>query len=65
MDVAAALGYSVGDPIIVAHGLASFVEHDDTPLRISGILDKTGTPVDRTVIVSLEAIEAIHVDWQG
>ncbi|MCK0096991.1 ABC transporter permease [Yoonia sp. F2084L] len=64
-DVAATLGYSVGDPIVVAHGLASFTEHEDQPFRISGILEKTGTPVDRTVIVSLEAIEAIHVDWQS
>ena len=32
---------------------------------MSGILEKTGTPVDRTVHVSLEAIEAIHVDWQS
>lgn len=64
-DVATALGYELGDPIVVAHGLASFVEHDDKPFRISGILEKTGTPVDRTVFVSLEAIEAIHIDWQG
>lgn len=64
-DVAATLGYGVGDPIVVAHGLASFAEHQDQPFRISGILAKTGTPVDRTVIVSLEAIEAIHVDWQS
>ncbi len=64
-DVAATLGYSVGDPIVVAHGIASFTEHDDQPFRVSGILEKTGTPVDRTVIVSLEAIEAIHVDWQS
>ena len=64
-DVAATLGYSVDDPIVVAHGLASFTEHKDQPFRVSGILAKTGTPVDRTVIVSLEAIEAIHVDWQG
>ncbi len=64
-DVAATLGYSVGDPIVVAHGLASFVEHDNQPFRVSGILEKTGTPVDRTVIVSLEAIEAIHVDWRS
>ncbi|TMV10019.1 FtsX-like permease family protein [Ruegeria sediminis] len=64
-DVAEQLGYVVEDPIIVAHGLASFSEHEDTPFRISGILEKTGTPVDRTVIVSLEAIEAIHVDWQS
>ena len=64
-DVAETLGYSVGDPIVVAHGLASFSEHEDQPFRISAILEKTGTPVDRTVIVSLEAIEAIHVDWQS
>ena len=64
-DVAAKLGYKVGDPIVVAHGLASFTEHDDQPFRVSGILEKTGTPVDRTVIVGLRAIEAIHVDWQG
>ena len=63
-DVAQALGYAVGDPIIVAHGLASFTEHKDQPFRVSGILAKTGTPVDRTVIVSMQAIEAIHVDWQ-
>ncbi|CUH48844.1 MULTISPECIES: ABC transporter permease [Ruegeria] len=64
-DVATSLGYDVGDPIVVAHGIASFSEHKDQPFRVSGILDKTGTPVDRTVIVSLEAIEAIHVDWQN
>ena len=51
----------------MAHGLGSvsFVEHDDKPFRVVGILEKTGTPVDRTVHVSLEAIEAIHVDWQS
>jgi putative ABC transport system permease protein len=64
-DVAATLGYAIGDPIVVAHGLASFSEHEDQPFRVSGILEKTGTPVDRTVIVGLRAIEAIHVDWQG
>ena len=64
-DVAETLGYGVGDPIVVAHGLASFTEHEDQPFRVSGILGKTGTPVDRTVIVSLEAIEAIHVDWRS
>lgn len=64
-DVATTLGYKVGDPIVVAHGIASFTKHDDQPFRVSGILEKTGTPVDRTVIVSMEAIEAIHVDWQN
>ncbi|MDD9725671.1 ABC transporter permease [Roseovarius sp. SK2] len=64
-EVAATLGYAVGGPIVVSHGLASFTHHDDQPFRVAGIIDRTGTPVDRTVIVSLEAIEAIHVDWQS
>jgi putative ABC transport system permease protein len=66
-DVAAALGYRLGDPIVVAHGIgaAGFAAHDDKPFRVAGILAKTGTPVDRTVHVSLPAIEAIHVDWQS
>ncbi|MBB94169.1 MAG: peptide ABC transporter permease [Rhodobacteraceae bacterium] len=64
-DVAQALGYTVDAPIVVAHGLASFTEHDDQPFRVAGILAKTGTPVDRTVIVGLDAIEAIHVDWKS
>lgn len=64
-DVAETLGYSVGAPIVVAHGVASFAEHKNQPFRVAGILEKSGTPVDRTVIVSLEAIEAIHVDWRN
>ena len=66
-EVAEALGYRLGDAIVVAHGASdvSFARHDDKPFRVAGILARTGTPVDRTVHVSLEAIEAIHVDWQG
>jgi putative ABC transport system permease protein len=66
-EVADELGYKLGDPIIVAHGASdvSFARHDDKPFRVAGILGRTGTPVDRTVHVSLEAIEAIHIDWQS
>lgn len=66
-DVARSLGYVVGDELIIAHGLVSadFADHQDKPFVVVGILAKTGTPVDRTVHVSLEGIEAIHVDWQG
>lgn len=66
-DVAEKLGYKTGDQVVVAHGAGaiSFVEHDDKPFRVSGILEKTGTPVDRTVHVSLKAIDAIHIDWQS
>lgn len=66
-DVARALAYEVGNEIVIAHGLVSteFSQHDDKPFRVVGILEKTGTPVDRTVHISLEGIEAIHVDWQS
>lgn len=66
-DVAHALNYQIGDAIIIAHGLVSteFSGHNDKPFVITGILRRTGTPVDRTVHVTLEGIEAIHVDWQG
>ena len=66
-DVARELGYSIGDEIIISHGLVSadFAGHDDKPFTVVGILAKTGTPVDRTVHTSLAGIEAIHVDWQG
>lgn len=65
-EVADKLGYEIGDAIVVAHGASdvSFSRHDDKPFRVVGILARTGTPVDRTVHVGLEAIEAIHVDWQ-
>jgi len=65
--VAAALGYRVGDSIELSHGLGdvSFAPHEDHAFRISGILSPTGTPVDRLVIVSLEAVTAIHEGWEG
>jgi putative ABC transport system permease protein len=66
-EVAAKLGYDVGTEIVVAHGTGatSFAEHKDKPFIVSGILARTGTPVDRTVHVSLEAIEAIHIGWES
>jgi len=66
-EVAQALGYSIGQQIVIGHGTGSvsLVEHDDRPFRISGILAPTGTPVDRSVHVSLEGIEAMHLDWQS
>lgn len=66
-DVARDLSYKVGDEIIISHGLVSadFANHEDKPFKVVGILKKTGTPVDRTTIVSLAGLEAIHIDWQS
>ncbi len=65
-DVARELGYQLGTEMVLAHGAGavSFVKHADKPFRVVGILAKTGTPVDRTIHVSLQGIEALHVDWQ-
>lgn len=65
-DVAKKLNYTLGKKIVLSHGVGnvSFSDHDDKPFVVVGILKKTGTPVDRTVHVSLQAIEAIHLDWQ-
>jgi putative ABC transport system permease protein len=64
-EVAQKLNYQLGQKIVIAHGAGkvSFAMHDDKPFEVVGILNPTGTPVDRTVHVSLEAIEAIHKDW--
>jgi len=66
-EVAARLGYAIGDSIVLAHGTGTFTpnQHDDRPFTIAGILARTGTPIDQSVHVSLEAIEAIHINWRS
>ncbi|MBB1301080.1 ABC transporter permease [Pseudoalteromonas sp. SR44-8] len=61
-QVAAKLGYSLGDSIVISHGMGntSFHHHDDNPFTVVGILDATGTPVDKTLHIPLAAIELIH-----
>lgn len=65
-EVAKKLTYQLRDKVVLAHGVAetSFSLHDDRPFNIVGILKPTGTPVDQTLHVSLQGIEAIHIDWQ-
>lgn len=67
-DVARQLGYRLGDKITLTHGAGgpiNAIEHDDKPFVVSGILAPTGTPVDRTVHISLQAMQALHVDWSN
>ncbi|HKB81931.1 MAG TPA: ABC transporter permease [Burkholderiales bacterium] len=61
-DVADALKYRPGDPIVIAHGAGdvSFSLHEHHPFKVAGILARTGTPVDRTVHVSLAGLDAVH-----
>jgi putative ABC transport system permease protein len=61
-DVARELGYAVDSEFVISHGTGdvSFVQHEDDPFHVVGILARTGTPVDRTVHISLGAMAAIH-----
>lgn len=65
-EVADALNYQLGKEIVLAHGVAtiSLVKHDDKPFTVVGILERTGTPVDRTLHIALAGMEALHIDWQ-
>lgn len=65
-DVAEHEHAKVGDKITLSHGASELgAEHADKPFMVVGVLERTGTPVDRSVHVSLESMEAIHLDWQG
>ncbi len=63
-EVAEALGYKPGQSIVIAHGAGdvSFSLHKDHPFRVVGILARTGTPVDRTVHVTLAGMDAVHAE---
>ncbi len=63
-DVAEELNYGLGDEIAVTHGIGEvgFLVHDHMPFTVVGILAKTFTPVDRALYVTLEGMEAIHLE---
>ena len=65
-EVAEALGYRLDEELVLAHGVGrvSLTRHDDKPFRVVGILARTGTPVDRTLHISLAGMQALHVNWQ-
>lgn len=66
-EVAQALGYKLGSKIVLSHGSGSshLPQHGDKPFTVVGILRRTGSPVDRSLHVRLDGLEAIHIDWVG
>jgi putative ABC transport system permease protein len=65
-ETANRLGLKLGDKIVLTHGTGKVgaADHDDKPFVISGILAPSATPMDNAVLVSLQAIEAIHLNWK-
>jgi putative ABC transport system permease protein len=65
-EVAEKLGYKTGDNIVLAHGGGeAALLHADKPFVVVGVLKPTGSPVDRSLYINLESMEAIHIDWRG
>ena len=64
-EVAERLGYRLGQSIVLRHGLGGMAhnDHADKPFSVVGILARTGTPVDRSVHIRLEGMQALHLDW--
>lgn len=66
-DIARRLKYRLGQEIVLAHGAGdvNLMEHTNMPFHVVGLLGRTGTPLDRSILVSLEGITAIHVGWEA
>ncbi|ELJ8616148.1 ABC transporter permease [Vibrio vulnificus] len=63
-DVAKKLNYRIGDRIVMTHGNGAIDghAHDHIPYFVSAILQASFTAIDQTLIISLEAMEAMHSD---
>jgi putative ABC transport system permease protein len=59
-EVARELAYRVGQEIVLTHGLAGFTQHEQDPFTVVGVLARTFTPIDRSIYVPLEGVEAMH-----
>lgn len=65
-EVADQLHYKLGDKIVVTHGVTrgeGIIDHDDKPFKVVGIMKRTGTSIDRSVYMTLQGLEALHIDW--
>ena len=55
---------NLGDKIVLSHGHTEdgdgFEKHEDHPFTVTGILEVTGTPLDKSVFVTLGGLGEIH-----
>lgn len=66
-EVARQLRYAPGSQIQLAHGLvdAASSRHKGFDFTVAGVLAPTGTPLDRSVLVSLQGLEWVHAPLTG
>ena len=62
-EVAKHYNYSLNDMLTLSHGIAkgNLPLHKNNLFNVVGILEATGTPVDKTVHIPLEGITALHI----
>lgn len=61
------LAYKISDKLVLTHGISDVQgihDHDESPFVVEGILEATGTPLDKGIYVSLASIEQMH-DAEG
>ena len=65
-EVAARLHLRLDTAIAITHGLRGegISEHTQHPFTIVGILAPTYTPVDRSVFITLDGVDAMHVGFE-
>jgi putative ABC transport system permease protein len=60
-DVAEMEGLSIGDTVMSSHGFAEEgMMHENSSMTVVGVLDDTGTVLDRLILTSVETMWGIH-----
>jgi putative ABC transport system permease protein len=61
-DLARSGAHRLGDAVVLTHGQEGPLAqtHDHHPFTVTGLLAPTGTPIDRSVFISLAGFEAMH-----
>ena len=63
--VASTEGLQIGDKIVSSHGFSEAGHsHDDHDLVVVGILEPTGTIVDRLILAGVETMWGIHTEYE-
>jgi putative ABC transport system permease protein len=70
-DVARKHRLAIGSEVVLSHGVTEKedqalpgMDHENLRFKVVGLLASTATPIDRSVFVSLESIEAMHAGWE-
>ncbi len=66
-EVAGRLHLKLGQKLTLSHGIQehSILQHENVAFTVAGILDRTATPVDSAVYITLLGEEAMHFGWSG